>query len=256
MSTYTTEGIIIRSRPLGDRDRLLTLFTRNQGKMSVLAKGVRSLTSRRSPYLDLLNHNIFYLSGHKLPIVTDIKPINGYHQLRQHLPHVSQLILVSELMENLLREGDVQPTLFERLEDLLKLLIEKSNCDYLPHYSLRFELQLLHELGYFPELEVCVVCRSKLQPQNLWFAHSLGGVVCGSCSYQRVESLMPLSSVALKVMRYLVTGTEDQIRLLAVSSHVRREIHQILALYVSGILEHEPTSFEVLNFLDSTACLA
>lgn len=242
-SNYAAEGIILRSRPLGDRDRMLTVFTKNHGKITVLAKGVRSLKSRRSPYLDLLHHNVFFLTNHRLPLVRDLKPVNGYSGLRQSLPHISQLILVGDLVDQFLPAGEEHPRLFYSLVELLQNLEKTSYRDFYSHYVLWFELQMLSELGFLPELNQCVVCRKEVTPESLGFSPSLGGVVCATCASSSLETMFRLSPTALKVMRFLLQEPMDRVTLLSLSPHVRQDIYRLIASNVEQVLEREVPIF-------------
>ena len=61
MRTYKIEGIVLRRRNLGEADRILTVLSRESGKISIKAPGVRRIPSRRSSHVELLNHSKFTL---------------------------------------------------------------------------------------------------------------------------------------------------------------------------------------------------
>ena len=247
MHHYNTQGIVLRVSHFGDRDKLLTVLTKERGKIRVLAKGATSLTSRRSPYLDLMHHNVFYLSGGGLPIVVDLKPVAGFNGLRNSLPHIAQLYLVGELVDRFLAEEVENPRIFDHLEEFLFELGENPRIGVYSKNLLRFELLLLRELGFSPELEVCLKCRGSLCPEGLRFSVSGGGVLCGRCAPASLDVGFPLSSTALKVMRFVLEESSQRLRALTLSPHVRDEIHLVLSNYLEWLLENRVGS---LSFLD------
>ena len=69
MRNFKTEGIIIKRRDYGEADRILTVMTREYGKLKIKAKGVRKITSRRSAHIELLNHTVFYIFIKVIPLL-------------------------------------------------------------------------------------------------------------------------------------------------------------------------------------------
>ena len=59
MRSFKTEGIVIKRRNFNEADRIITVFSKRNGKINIKASGVRKITSRRSPHLELLNYSIF-----------------------------------------------------------------------------------------------------------------------------------------------------------------------------------------------------
>ena len=84
MKKYRIEGVIIKRRNFKEADKILTVFTKKYGKVSVLAKGVRKITSRRGPSVELFNHASLLL--HKasfLDIVTEASVYNTFEHVKK-----------------------------------------------------------------------------------------------------------------------------------------------------------------------------
>ncbi len=86
MSGFKTEGIVLKRRNFGEADRILTIFSKERGKITVLAKGVRRITSRRAGNVELLNRTVMYLhQGRGLPILTEATTLEPYQKIKEDL---------------------------------------------------------------------------------------------------------------------------------------------------------------------------
>ncbi len=151
MRSYKTEGIVIRRRNIGEADKILTVFTRNAGKLQVKAKGVRRITSRRSSHVELLNYATLTLyKGERMPILTEALVLEDYEGLKKNLTRVWAAYHICELVEGLCPENQEHEDIFELLkETLTKLSFEKQ----LKPLIREFEVKLLTLLGYWQERE-------------------------------------------------------------------------------------------------------
>lgn len=145
MRSYKTEGIILKRRNFGEADRILTVFTLQRGKISVLAKGVRRITSRRAGNVELLNRSILYLhQGKGMPILTEATTLETYPKLKEDLTLSTYAYHIIELVNKLTAENQGNRTLYEHLVEVLRRLERK------PRQILirAFEAKILSNLGF------------------------------------------------------------------------------------------------------------
>ncbi len=122
-SQFKTEGIILKRRNLGETDRILTVFTHQKGKITVLARGVRKITSRRSGNVELLNRSILYLHQAKsFLILTEAQTIDTYPQLKTDLTLSTYAFHIIELIDKLTAENQENSLLYEHLVNVLQRL--------------------------------------------------------------------------------------------------------------------------------------
>ena len=141
MRTYKTEGIIIKRSNFGEADRILTVFTKKHGKMKILAKGVRRITSRRGPNIELFNLvTLFVHKGRTFDILTEAQVANTFQRIRKNLELVGLAYYCCELIDGLCAEHQPHPKVYDLLA---KTLNELNNG--LIH---EFERTLLLELGF------------------------------------------------------------------------------------------------------------
>lgn len=123
MNNYKAYGIIIKRTNIGEADRLLTVLTPEYGKITVVAKGVRKITSHRSPNLELFNLvSLVIHRGRISHYVSEAKAISSYEHMRSDLAHIASSYQLCELINLLTREGqdladvyDLLVSSFERL---------------------------------------------------------------------------------------------------------------------------------------------
>lgn len=146
MRNSKVEGVIIRRRNTGEADRILTIFTKTQGKIQVKAKGVRRITSKRSPHIELLNHSLLTLyTGKGLPFVTESETIEDYAFIKQDLFLIGAAFHICELMDSLCAENQEHPFLFTVLLQTLSKITKGENVKDTMHV---FENTMLSQLGF------------------------------------------------------------------------------------------------------------
>ncbi|OGZ05311.1 MAG: DNA repair protein RecO [Candidatus Lloydbacteria bacterium RIFCSPHIGHO2_01_FULL_49_22] len=146
-NTYKTEAIVIKRRNWKEADKILTVFTKEYGKISVLAKGVRKLSSRRAPVVELFNHTELMLhQASFLDIVTEAAIHNSFETIKKDLVRISRAYEACELVEYLTGEDQENEDVFY----LLLSYLEQINT-HEPASTAQFKRQILSALGYLSE---------------------------------------------------------------------------------------------------------
>lgn len=185
MRNSKTEGIVIKRKNLGEADRILTVITPHEGKITVKATGVRKITSRRSAHIELLNHASLHLyKGKGMHVLTEAKMLNDYPKIKQDFTKVGLAYHLCELVDGLCPEGQENSAVYYLFKNTLDRISQqestKSALTYLhaevddytigtfgigvsdsPRVSMpqagdsiqntlhNFEIELLSELGYW-----------------------------------------------------------------------------------------------------------
>lgn len=158
MKVYKTEGIIIKRTNYSEADRILTIFTKHYGKIKVLAKGVRRITSRRSGNVELLNlAEIILHESHNFDILTEATVKKSFPKLRKNLTKIAWAYHICELIDGLCPEKQENKKIFELVVNTLSLLNYEEDKK-LESTIREFESSLLRDLGFWP--------RDKVIPHN------------------------------------------------------------------------------------------
>ncbi len=173
-----TDGLILRTRVLGEADRLITFLTWERGKMTAVARGARKIKSKLAPAVDLFTYGAyrFYL-GRGLATVTGAEVIRRFHSLAFHPLLYWNGQYLAGLVDRLMGDAAPCPGVCRLLLTGWHLLEEKpSSSELLVRAA---ELQLLHLAGYAPHLHGCLGCGS---PETAFFSAARGGVLCPACA--------------------------------------------------------------------------
>lgn len=247
---YQTEAIIIKKVKLGEADRILSLYTPHLGKIRVVAKGVRRPRSKMAGHLELLTHSLVSLArGRNLDTVTGSQTINSFLPLKSDLKLTSYALYAVELIDLFTADNDENHPLFQLLLETMHNLCQGNNNELIMRY---FELHLLNQVGYRPQLGQCVSCHSTLKATTNSFSPSAGGVLCPRCSQSQFYSYS-LSVDALKVLRFLQDSDYDTCSRLKISPELSQEIEGVMRNYLKYLLEREVKSAAWLDSLRGQA---
>ncbi|MGO8669860.1 MAG: DNA repair protein RecO [Capsulimonadaceae bacterium] len=179
MPSYNANAVVIRRLNFSETDKILTLFSREHGKFSAIAKGARKAVSRLSGATEVLTCTRFCLaSGKSMDIVTQAEVHESFPVLRQDLVRLAHGLYLADLVDHCIEDHHPNPALFDLLLSGLTLVQEAANAEIGTRW---FELKLLTDLGYRPDLEHCAICRCRLVPEpDALYALSatLGGALC------------------------------------------------------------------------------
>ena len=153
MRSYKTEGIIIKRKDFGEADRILTVLTKNQGKISVVAKGVRKISSRRSPHVELLNLSILTIHDGKIPVLTEAETLRHFSILKNDLEKCGFAFYICELIDGLTAEYQESRVAFNLMQDVLTRLQTETKPQNLIS---KFEQDLLASLGFLPKTQLFI----------------------------------------------------------------------------------------------------
>lgn len=145
---YKAEGIVIRRVNFGEKDKLLTIFTKNFGKSVLLAKGIRAIHSKKAPHLELFTRVSFYAAiGRNIDIVTEAYTLEAYPNLRKNLEKVAFTYGVVEIIDRLCAEHQEHLMIYDLLTDTLKK-IDANHDGKIKNIIDEYILKALWDLGY------------------------------------------------------------------------------------------------------------
>lgn len=128
MRNFRTEGIVIKRKNYGEADRILTLLTKDYGKLSVKATGVRKITSRRSSHIELLNHVAVGLyKGNAFPVLTEAKMIDDFSAIKNDFTKVGLAYHLCELVDGLCPDEQENSKVFFLLRNFLTQLAQNND---------------------------------------------------------------------------------------------------------------------------------
>jgi DNA repair protein RecO (recombination protein O) len=238
------EVVVLRHSDWGEADRLLVVFSREAGKLRVIAKGVRKLRSRKAGHLEPFTQvKLMLAHGRGFWIVTQAETVEAYLPIREDLVRTAYAAYVIELLDRFTyEEGENRP-----LYQLLVETLERVSGLPDPFPAVRYyEIRLLDLLGFRPELVHCVHCDEEIKAENQYFDAGLGGVLCPRCG-GNTPTARPVSMPTLKFLRHYQRSTFREATRVEIPQEVRREFENLLNYYLTYLLERRLNSPSFLH---------
>ena len=118
--SFRIEGIVIKRKNFGEADKLLTIFTKDQGKIKIIAKGIRRIQSRKAPHLELFNLiKAFVYKGKTFNIITEVETQQSFPDFKKDLSGLAYAYRIIEEIDCLCPEQEVYQNVFQLLKQTL-----------------------------------------------------------------------------------------------------------------------------------------
>jgi DNA repair protein RecO (recombination protein O) len=245
MPTYQADAIVLRRLDYGEADRILTLLTREHGKLAAIAKGSRRAKARSGSGLDLFTRSQMMLAkGRNLDVVAQSERRGDTRNISGDLQRTAYACLVAEVADKVLEDRHPVDDVFE----LVAITLTRLNA---PERGARadaawFLMRILELLGYQPQLQDCAGCGTPLPEAPAWFSPLLGGVLCTRCgSHDQAGS--PVSVTGLKVLRVMAASDEALYDRLKLPATLLDELEQALQAQLEYHLDRHLKSIEFLR---------
>lgn len=184
--TYPITAIALRGYPLNEADRILVLFSPDEGLKRVVAKGLRKPKSRIGGRLEPFRENqILLAKGRNMDLVTQVESLRSFPAIQTDYDSLAAAMSAAELLLAFVEEGVPSEDIYAHFVEFLGLLGPGTEAEVL---LTAYELQLLDLVGYRPELQACLTCERPLEDakQVRGLNIEAGGTVCWNC-----EGMMP-----------------------------------------------------------------
>jgi DNA repair protein RecO (recombination protein O) len=236
MSLYRDHAVVLRTWKLGEADRIISLFTRDNGKVRAVAKGVRKPGSRFGARLEPTSHVSLQMHRGKgdLDTITQVELVARHTNIRGDLDRFGHAAAMLEAVDNLTPDREPHPELYEMLYRALHTLDVHSS----PLVTAAFFMKVLALEGVEPHVDACVNC-GETEPL-VAFDLDAGGLVCMSCrrgTALRPESVELLQQIlggqlgaALNAEPSAATHEVDHIATRILEHHIERRLRSVRAL--------------------------
>jgi DNA repair protein RecO (recombination protein O) len=230
-------AIVLRVIDFSESSCVVTLFTRDFGKLTGLAKGARRPKGPFESALDLLSVvrlMVIRKSSDALDLLTEARLERRFRSASRDLARLYAGYYVAELLVDLTHDDDPHPELFDIA---VRTLTDLDGDGHVPTTLIRFELAALNILGHKPSLDLCVSCGTPVPDQpRVPFGLISGGVLCPDCR-QGKRSVVSLSQLARRTLEREWESIEPASE---IDREVRGEIRGLLNQYLSHLIGHRP----------------
>lgn len=247
MSYVKTKGIVIREVNTGEADKILTVFTKNYGKLTVAARGARRSRSGMIAGSQLLCYSDFVLfKGKNLYTINSCETIETFYNIRNDVEKLTYAAHILELINDAVQDN--QPS-SKVLQLLLNTLYYIANDRPRELVTRVFEMRLMSILGFAPSVKSCIKCGSEaLESISFSFKHC--GYICGKSDCTAADpAAMELLPGTARALRHIMTAKIDELFNFNVSEDVLRELSAVSRRYVRDRMEKDYNKLDFLKAL-------
>ena len=274
-----TEGIVLKRMDFRETSRIVTFYSIKFGKIKLLAKGIRRPKSKFGSYLETFTHSaiVFYKREQKdLYTVSESDILESFDKLKKNLVGYGYASILLDFLDKASPGEGSNPRLYRLSIGTLKAMekciqMGSAECGVGPiRAKSEFEMLLwgflwrgISFLGFKPELEKCVTCKTKINTltglpthplinsttqQLIRWSSSLGGILCRDC-WGRDEEAREISHETLNFLSNLKNGTEALTKPFEIGTFEETKV--LIKEYLSYHLQKNLPSFDFLKSLQN-----
>lgn len=246
----STDGVVLRVKPIGNDDNLYTILTRERGLLSAYARNRQRISRGMGSALEQFSYSNFVLFQSKERYSINSASGNKvFFGLRTDIVKTALASYFAQLLMELAPEEGEDPQDYLRLflNTLAFLESDKRSPDFLKPV---FELRLMVMAGYMPDLLGCAVC-GESEGKALFFRLDSGTLVCGDClqkSGQSAVDLLPLSGGQLAALRHILYAPMERLFSFALPEEALERLSFLTERYITVQLDKH---FSTLDFYHS-----
>lgn len=237
MPTKTIQAIILSRKNFGEADRLLTAYSKEEGKVKILAKGSRKIKSKMASHIEPFTLGKYFVAkGKSFYILAGAETLNSNYQNLNDIELFKQASYICELLELATVEEQKNAKLFQLAKNLLTCLPEtpEEKREIIIRF---FEFVLLESSGYLPDYTRCKKCHTGLTQQNTYIGN-FEGVCCSSCEGEGKK----IDLNALKILRVFASRDLEKVLVIAGVERYNDSLKEVILPHLYDIIPRSPKS--------------
>ncbi|MFB1050784.1 DNA repair protein RecO [Paraliobacillus sp. JSM ZJ581] len=220
------EGTILRTQDYGETHKIVTLFTREKGKIACIARGAKKPNSRMASITQPFIHGVFLIqTGKNLGTMQQGEVILSFRKIREDIVKTAYTSYLAELTEKTLDQQVVESYLYEQFFFSLQAIEANKDSDII---MMMYELKLFKKAGFAPVLSQCVHCERK--ESTYAFSIQEGGFLCSKCKYLDNHAVS-LSEKLTKLLQIFSQVDLQQVGNISVKNENKLILKQLIEVY-------------------------
>ncbi len=229
MSITKTEALVLKSIKFGDTSKIATLYSKNYGKIKVIAKGIRKPKSKLAGALQTFSYVqiVFYKKQTtEIYLLSQSEILHSYQLFTKDINRYVFASAAIELLDRLISGEESHPEIFELTLETFSF-IERCPRKSLEKSFWVYALKLADLLGYRPKLNQCVVCGTPIPDGLVLFSPDKGGIVCKKCA-QADQPCLRLSKDSISAALKLQSIKTEELDTYNIPKECLREISSLI----------------------------
>ncbi len=245
MAILKSDGIVLKSIPYGESSKIVTILTRDHGKVTMLARGARDTRSKFGGSLELFNliSMIYYeKESREIQYLSEVSIIEHFFEIRNQAERLMAAISVLEIANRSVHGNEDCHAIYELVARVLGYLNKKDKP--VPNPVLYFMIQVSELLGFRIEAVHCPDCEDVMNHPEHFFHIERGRIVCRQCPVQPSMFSFPVSREAVGVLRQLIQSRGNGIDNMIISRQAQQELF-------AAVLNHLQYHVEEIRHLNT-----
>ncbi len=236
------EGIVIRTNDYGESNKIVTVYTREFGKLGLMARGAKKPNSRLSSVSQLFTygHFLFHKSS-GLGTLQQADTISTFRSIREDLFLTAYSTYIVDLLDKVVEDRKPNPYLFEFLYNTINYLNEGYDPEIIMNI---FEMKMIPVMGMHPTLHQCTVCGET--DGHFVFSIRENGFLCHRC-LEKDPYHIPISQGTVKLLRLFYHFDLNRLGNISVKEETKKEIQKVIRTYYD---EYSGLTLKSRRFLD------
>lgn len=236
-----TKGLILNEQSVGERDRLITVLTRDRGIVRCFVRGGKSFSNKSFAATHTMCYskmNIFV--GKNSEIVDDAELIRFFSELRQDIEKLALVQYMFEIAICCIPQGLDSEKQLSLILNCMHFLSTGDRSD--KFVKTVFEVRLMLSLGFVPDILYCYGCGC-YEADVMYFDCQKNSIVCSSCAKEG-PNMLKLSRGALTALRYIIVAEPKKIFSFNISQESLDLLSQCSEMYVLSQINKHPGSLD------------
>ncbi|RFU61325.1 DNA repair protein RecO [Bacillus sp. V59.32b] len=239
------EGIVIRRTDYGESNKIITIYTREWGKIGAMARGASKPKSRLSAVTQLFYYGYFLVqTSSGLGTMQQGETVNSMRSIREDIFSTAYASYIVELLDKSVEDKKSNPYLFELLYQTLNYINEGYDAEILKFI---FEMKMLQVNGLSPTLDQCSI--SGHTEGEFAFSLREGGFICHRC-YGKDPYHIKMSPVAVKLLRLFYYFDLSRLGNISIKPETKKELQRVIDAYYEEYSGLQLKSKKFLNQMD------
>jgi DNA repair protein RecO (recombination protein O) len=236
---YRSRGFILKKTALGEADQVLTVYTKDFGKLEITAKAVRKISSKLRAGVEIFYlSEIEFIQAKNQKTLVDAVPVEKFENIKKDLIKLRVANKVADVLDELVKGQEKDEKIWQLLTEVFYRLnecqvVNSSICRLLYYY---FFWNFVSVLGYEPQLYNCVLCHKKLEPEELFFSAKEGGIICQNHA-KELKLVNKINPSTVKILRILLKKNPEIISRLKIEKPELESLGKVADGYYSYIRE-------------------
>ncbi len=234
-----TEAVVLRATKFRESSKILVFYTREHGKMSVIAKGCRGPRSKFGSSLEPMSHVqavVYRKEGRDLQLLSQCDLLESFFRISEEMERLYAAMTIVALLDKVAHPEEKNEPLFDATVGALRAI--NNATQNAANVLYKYEMDLLGHLGYTLKFHECVACGASLAkaaPAGLKLEK--GGVLCESCSRGQLTDGVVPGPVLYWLQQFEAIADDGDVTAFSVANGERTELRNILYRYLRRHVE-------------------